>query len=198
MRFRSLAVLPSIALSLSAPIARADAEADRLREALRGAITQTRALEDQRASLQAKLTEVENAQKALKERLEATKADLTRVTKDYREAIEQYKRSIEEHDQTLEKWRTAYEEAADVARGKEAERAKVEGLANALKASAKNCVIRNNELVKVGRELLARYEGANFVDATLASEPLLGARRVEIQNLLQDYKDKILDQKVTP
>jgi len=198
MRFRSLAFLPSIALSLSAPVARADAEADRLREALRGAITQTRALEDQRASLQAKLTEVENAQKALKERLEATKADLTRVTKDYREAIEQYKRSIEEHDQTLEKWRTAYEEAADVARGKEAERAKLEGFANALKASAKNCVIRNNELVKVGRELLAHYEGANFVDATLANEPLLGARRVEIQNLLQDYKDKILDQKVTP
>lgn len=198
MRFGSLLFLPPIALLLSAPVARADAEADRLRDTLRGAISQTRALEDQRAALQAKLTEAENAQKALKEKLEATKADLTKITKDYHDAIEQYKKSIEEHDQTLEKWRAAYEEAADVARGKEAEHVKVEGLANAFKASAKNCVVRNNELVKIGRELLARYEGANFVDATLGSEPLLGARRVEIQNLLQDYKDKILDQKVTP
>jgi hypothetical protein len=53
-------------------------------------------------------------------------------------------------------------------------------------------------LASVGRELLARYEAANFADLAIASEPLTGLRRTEIQNLLQDYTDKILDQKATP
>jgi hypothetical protein len=188
----------SLAFIVSIPAWAVETEADRLREALRGAIAQTRAMEDQRAALQAKLTETESVQKSLKEKLDATKADLLKLSKDYRDAVEQYKKSIEERDETLEKWRTAYDEAANVARAKDAERAKFEGMSNAFKASAKNCVVRNNELVKVGRELLARYEAANFADIALGSEPLLGARRVEIQNLLQDYKDKILDQKVTP
>ncbi len=90
----------------------------------------------------------------------------------------------------------AYEEAATVARTKDAERAKFEGEATAYKASTKSCVAKNTQLMKVGRELLRRYEGVSFGDIAVINEPLIGARRVEVQNILQDYDDKLLEQKV--
>ncbi|WP_161915265.1 hypothetical protein [Methylosinus sp. C49] len=190
-----------IAVSLAASTitgARADTEADRLREALRGAITQQRALEDQRAALQAKLSEVESERARLKDQVGAAKAEVKEVLKQNREAVEEFNRRIAERDETLEKWKAAYEEAADVARAKDAERAKFEVQAAAYKASVKSCNAKNVELAKIGRDLLERYEAANFADLAVASEPLTGVRRVEIQNLLQDYNDKIIDHKVKP
>lgn len=191
-----LAVLTTVLSSVVG--AHAETETDRLREALRGAITQTRALEDQRTALQAKLTEAERQQAMLKAQVDASKAEVKQVAKAHREAVDEFNQRLAERDETLEKWKAAYEDAANVARAKDAERAKFEGQATAYKASAKSCQAKNLQLVKVGRELLQRYEAANFAELAIASEPLIGARRVEIQNLLQDYNDKILDQKVTP
>lgn len=62
-------------------------------------------------------------------------------------------------------------------------------------ASTKACVQRNQELVKVGRELIGRYESVTFGDVVVANEPLLA---FEIQNLLQDSGDRILNQKIEP
>jgi chromosome segregation ATPase len=188
-----------IALLLSPSLAAAaDSDADRLREALRGAIMQQRTLEDQRAALQARLAEADSEKGRLKSEIAAAKAETKQAEKRQREAVEEFNQRIGERDQTLEKWKAAYEEAADVARAKDAERAKFEAKAAGLKTSLDGCKAKNAALAKVGRELLDHYEAANFADLALASEPLSGVRRVEIQNLLQDYKDKILDQKVTP
>jgi hypothetical protein len=85
-----------------------------------------------------------------------------------------------------------------VARAKDAERAKFEGEATAFKTSTKSCLAKNVSLMKVGRELLHRYEEVNFGDMLVAREPLIGEQRIRLQNLLQDYNDKLLDQKATP
>ncbi|MBY6239906.1 hypothetical protein [Methylosinus sp. Sm6] len=198
MRPRTLAFALALAASPFLPAAAADSEADRLREALRGAITQQRALEDQRAALQAKLTEADAVRAKLEGQVKAAKADIKQVEKAHRDAVEEFNQRLTERDQTLEKWKAAYEEAADVARAKDAERAKFEAQAASFKAGLKTCKAKNTELARIGRELLQHYETANFADLAVASEPLSGVRRVEIQNLLQDYNDKILDQKVTP
>lgn len=198
MRAPTFCLVLSLAALASHTATAADADGDRLREALRSAITQQRALEDQRAAMQAKLTEAESARAKLQGQIDAAKAEVKQVAKQHREAVEEFNQRIADRDQTLEKWKAAYEEAADVARAKDAERAKFQAQATATKASLKSCSAKNAELAKVGRELLNHYESANFADLALASEPLGGLRRVEIQNLLQDYTDKILDQKVTP
>ena len=81
---------------------------------------------------------------------------------------------------------------------KDAERAKFEGEANTYKASTKGCVAKNGQLLKAGRELLQRYQEVTIGDMILGREPVVGLRRVEIQNTIQDTRDKMLDQKVTP
>jgi chromosome segregation ATPase len=190
--------LALLATVMASADARAQSETDRLREALRAATAQTRSLEDQRTALQAKIATAERDATALKAQIDAAKAEVRKIEKEHREAVDEFNQRLAQRDETLEKWKSAYEEAATVARSKDAERAKFEGEATAFKASTKRCQAKNVQLVKVGRELLHRYQGVSFGDMVVTSEPLVGVRRVEIQNLLQDYSDKILDQKVTP
>ena len=184
--------------SLASLDARADTDTDRLREALRSATAQTRALEDQRTALQAKVAEADREKAAMTAQITAARAQVKEVEKAHRESVEEFNQRLEDRNQTLEKWKSAYEEAASVARAKDAERAKFEGQAASFKASTKSCLAKNALLTKVGRELLHKYEGVSFGDMVVIADPLVGARRVEVQNLLQDYDDKLLEQKVTP
>jgi chromosome segregation ATPase len=178
--------------------AQTTSETDRLREALRTSAAQTRALEDQRTAMQAQLTQTQRERDDLKSEVEAAKAKVKQTEKDYRQAVREFNDRLEERNQTLEKWKEAYAEAATVAQTKDAERAKFEAEAAAFKASTNACTAKNQELVKVGRELLTRYEGVTFGDKVLAREPLTGLERVQVQNLLQTYGDKILNQVVQP
>ncbi len=194
--------IPCLALLLAAALfcgeARADTETDRLREALSSATAQTRQLEDQRAASQAKLADAEKEKAALKAQVDAAKAEVRQVEKQQREAVDEFNKRLTERDETLEKWKTAYEEAATVARTKDAERAKFEGEANTYKASAKSCQAKNTQMFKAGNELLHEYKALTIGDTIVAREPVLGLRGVEIQNKIQDTNDKLLDQKATP
>lgn len=51
---------------------------------------------------------------------------------------------------------------------------------------------RNLELYKVGKEVLDRYENFAFGRALLAREPFTSLSRVKLENLVQDYQDKLL------
>ena len=198
---KSCFALVTVAVALLVPIdvARAaDSEADRLREALRSATAQVRQLEDQRAALQARVAAADREKAAAKAQVDAAKAEVRQVEKQHREAVDEFNKRLAERDETLEKWKTAYEEAATVARTKDAERAKFEGEANAYKASTKSCVAKNDAMFKAGQELLQRYQSVTIGDIMVAHEPMFGLRRVEIQNAIQDTKDKFLDQKAVP
>jgi chromosome segregation ATPase len=196
MRSR-ISCLAVVAAVMCTGAARADTETDKLREALRSATMQTRALEDQRAASQAKIAEAEKDKAALKAQVDAAKAEIKKLEKQQRDAVDEFNQRLTERDETLDKWKSAYEEAATVARTKDAERAKFEGEATTYKASTKSCLAKNTLLMKVGRELLHRYEDVNFGDMAVAREPLFGEQRIRIQNLLQDYNDRLLDQKAS-
>jgi chromosome segregation ATPase len=199
MRKRSitLAVVATTAIALLSPIylAHADSDTDRLRDALRSATVQMRQLEDQRAALQAKVADAEREKAAAKAQVEAAKGEARAAEKQYREAVDEFNKRLADRDETLEKWKAAYEDAASVARSKDAERAKFEGEASTYKASTKSCVTKNGQLIKAGQELLGRYQTVTIGDAIVAHEQAFGFRRVEIQNTLQETKDKFLDQK---
>ena len=107
---------------------------EQLREALRTATAQSRALEDQRATLQAKLTTAEQERDRIKKQNDAFRAQVKEAEQAYRQAVKDFNERIAERDDTLEKWKSAYGEAASVARTKDAERTKFEGEATALKA----------------------------------------------------------------
>ena len=178
--------------------ARADAESDKLREALRNATAQSRALEDQRAALQAKLTSAEQERDKLKKQNEAYRAQVKEAEQAYRQAVKDFNERIAERDDSLGKWKTAYAEAATVARTKDAERAKFESDATAFKASTKACEAKNVRLVKVADDIVTQYEAMNPMEKLIHHDPVFGLKRVEHQNAAQDFRDQILQQKAKP
>ncbi|MGC2780783.1 MAG: hypothetical protein WA418_34620 [Bradyrhizobium sp.] len=199
MRARSFTPVIAVVACMQVGLAHAaDSDADKLREALRAATLQTRQLEDQRAALQAKLVDADKEKAAAKAQIEAAKAETRRIEKRERETTEEFNRRLAERDETLDKWKAAYEEAASVARDRDASRAKFEADAKAYKASTDSCVAKNTQLIKHGQDLLQRYQSVTIGDTIVAREPVLRFRRVEIQNAIQDLQDKILDQKAAP
>ena len=197
-RIVSRALFASVCATMLSQAAHADSDADHLREALRSTTAQLRQLEDERTALQAKVAGFDRERAAAKAQVDAAKAEVREIRKEQREAVEEFNKRLTERDETLEKWKAAYEQAATVARSKDAERAKFEGEANTYKASTKGCVAKNGQLLKAGHELLQRYQEVTIGDMILGREPVVGLRRVEIQNTIQDTRDKMLDQKVTP
>ncbi len=188
-----------VAFTLTASsAAHADAESDRLREALRNATAQSRSLEDQRAALQAKLTSAEQERERLKKQNDAFRAQVKEAEQAYRQAVKDFNDRLAERDESLEKWKSAYGEAATVARTRDAERAKFETEVTALRASTKSCVAKNAQLVKVGNDIVRQYEEMNVMEKLWHHEPLFGQKRVDHQNAAQDFRDKIIEQKVNP
>ena len=194
----ALFVLMMVVGALSSGTAFAQSETDRLRDALRSATAQTRALEDQRTALQANVADADREKAAAKKEVDDLKAQLKKADKEHRDAVDEFNQRLAERDETLEKWKSAYEEAATVARTKDAERAKFEGEATAYKASTKSCVAKNTQLIKAGKEMVQRYKDLTIGEIVVSREPMIQQRRVEIQNQLQESQDKFLDQKVNP
>jgi chromosome segregation ATPase len=197
MRHLRLYLIIALAVALPAT-ARAETETDRLREALRSTTGQLRQLEDQRAALQARATAAEQERDKLRKQTEALRAQVKEAEQAYRQAVKDFNDRIAERDEALEKWKSAYAEAATVARAKDAERAKFQGEATALKASNKACEAKNTQLVKVGNDIVTQYEAMNPFEKILDHDPVFGLKRVDHQNAVQDFRDKILDQKVKP
>lgn len=185
------------AIGLAGPAVAQETESDRLRDALRGAIARTRQLEDQLTLVQAKQVEADKDRKRLNELVKLARDQTKAAEKAQVDAVNEYNKRLEEMNAVVDKWKAAYEEAATVAGEKDAERAKFEGESKAFKASAKACAARNIKLVGVGNDLLQRLYGLQLGDVIVAHEPLVGFKRVEIQNLLRDYQDKILEQRAS-
>lgn len=53
------------------------------------------------------------------------------------------------------------------------------------------CESHNVKLLQVNHDLLGQYENKGFFDAMLQREPLTQLKRVEIENIAQEYQDRI-------
>lgn len=60
------------------------------------------------------------------------------------------------------------------------------------------CTADNKKLGALSKELLGRYADKGMWDAMLVREPLTQIKRVELENLVQQYDDRITESSVTP
>jgi chromosome segregation ATPase len=195
---RALALLLALMMATAPALAADGTEVDRLRDALRAAIAQARSLDDQRVTLQVQLAEASKQRDALKRDVDAAKAAVKKSQAELRQAVSDFNDRLEERNQTLDKWKAAYDDAANVAREKDAERAKFEAEAASFKASTKSCEAKNGALVKVGLDMLDGYRNLDPGKLFAIQEPLIGIGKVGHENQTQDFLDRILDQKAKP
>lgn len=204
------AVLAATTLSAQQPAA-GGAEA-KLREQLRATLVQLRAAETEKANLQASQAALEAQNKALAAELEAKKKEHDALVAESEAAQLQARKEIGEltgrlaereadlvkHRTALEKWRLAHRQITGVAQKKEEQRAAAAQKAAELERTVADRERKNVELYKVGDEILTRYAKFGFGDALAAREPFTGLTRTKLESLVQDYKDRLLDNVTTP
>ena len=98
----------------------------------------------------------------------------------------------------LSQWKEGFNKAKTVAEAKEAERAAAAGKADVLQRRVTAAETKNAEMLKLGQEILARYEKFGLGTALLAREPFVRNMKVKFENYVQDYGDKLDAQRIQP
>lgn len=206
--FKSLLLVVTFAMSVAGS-ARADEDTEnRLRDALRTTTQQLRALQDEQATWQVRQTESDKQVETLKAQVaglmnkpagESQSEHKDGISQaDYDKAVKTFNSQLAGQQAVLDKWKAAYAEAANIARAKESERAKLASQVDGVNQQVTSCEAKNEKLFAVGNEILKRYEDVGLGDALGASEPFVATKRVELETIAQDYEDKLLDNKAKP
>ena len=177
----------------------------RLRESLRNTMLQLRTSETERATLQAAQTELEQKNAALTAQVEAMTKQVATDKEASEKTIAQLKGLIDERDteigrlnESLEKWKVAQKLAATAAANTAAQRAKLAANVILLDRRVADQQARNAAMYKIGTEVLKRYEKFGLGDALTAREPFVGITRVKFETLIQDFQDKLADERIKP
>jgi chromosome segregation ATPase len=204
-----LLLLGGILTSWSAA-AEAPDPTQKLREQLRGVVLQLRnaqtesanakaaqaATEQKLAGLAAQITDLEKRNAALVKQANADKAAADQAIANLTNKIAERDKRIAEFTEALGKWKVGYQQAAEVARAKEDERAALAAEALVLKRTISDRETKNIALFNLAIEVLDRFENYALGKALAAREPFIGTTRVKVENLVQGYKDKILDNRI--
>lgn len=107
-------------------------------------------------------------------------------------------RQLDEAQKSLEQWKQAYDQVVALAKARDAEAKKYQGLYGEADTRGKSCEADNVKLVQIGDELLERYKHKGVWSAMGDAEPLTGLHRVDMEKLAQDYHARIVDATVKP
>jgi chromosome segregation ATPase len=209
---RRLAALPSwlaLALALLLHAAPALAQAsieDRLREAVKKLTADLRATQDAQAGLKAQIDDLTKQRDAVQAQLDQAKAQLAQPAAAPADtaALAKLQADLAAARQdnaalrtALAKWQAAYKEAATLAQARDADAKRLDATLKTTTQTLGACKQANGKLIVTARGILHLYETQDFRSLLLKSyEPLLGIKRTELENLVQDYDDRILDAKL--
>lgn len=205
---RTLSILGGLFALTALPLSAAEAPNPvevKLRESLRNTMLQLRTEQTERATLQAKQTESEAKIKELTAKVDSLTKQAASEQAASRKQIDELGAQSEKRQQlivrleeTLEKWKAGYAKAAELVRTTDAQRAKLSDENAILKGRVAEQRTKNVALHKLAVEILDRYEKFGLGDAIKAREPFTGITRARLETLVQDYQDKIDDQRIKP
>jgi DNA repair exonuclease SbcCD ATPase subunit len=206
--------LALIVLLCTVPLHAAPEKADpatQLREQLRNTMLQLRKAQTDTANAQALQAVAESRSKELETKIADLEKRVETLAKQSNkdkaasdESIAALNNKLAERDsriaqytEALEKWKDGYRKAAAVAREKEEERATLASEAIVLKRTVADRETKNIALFNAAIEILDRFENYSMGKALGAREPFIGKSRVKVENLVQGYKDRIIDNRIS-
>jgi chromosome segregation ATPase len=180
--------------------AHAQSNEDRLRDALRESVAQMRAAQDQAAQAQADLQKAQQDRAAVQAQLDAAlaklaeakpaapAADLARLT----ETLAATRQQAAGMQAALTKYQSAYQQLAAKAQAQDTQDQMLSRGLQGQTHALESCKAENTQLVGVAEDILHLYQTQDFRSLLLRSyEPFIGSAKVRIENLVQDYDDKI-------
>lgn len=178
-------------------VATANADDARLKEMFRTLTLRLRSAETERNTLLGDKVQLEQEKKTLSAKVDALNKQVAEDKAKF-DLMDAKQKELDDTKLSLAKWKTAYEQIQIAAQKSEAERAKLASESIILKRKVEDRERKNLELFKTANEILTRYEKFGLGEALTAKEPFTGITRVKLENQVQDYQDKIADQRVKP
>jgi len=200
-------LLATVLLSLLAPCVSGaeDAEGARLRESLRGTMLQLRNAQTDLANAQAAQAAQTEEIKSLKEQLALIKKNnaedrvlAEKKSEELRAKLAEQVGETARYKEASEQWKAEYDKAVATVQTTEAKRVQLFSDSIALERQVADFRAKNAALYRLGKEILGRYEKLGLGEQFLAREPFVGRTRVALENLIQEYDDKLVDQRVKP
>ena len=130
---------------------------------------------------------------ALDQRVKASEAASARTAQDKQSADGEVEKLKTRMQELIAKFR----ETATTLRDVESERTTFKQSLATRDTELTECVNRNQALYKLNGEILTRLEGQGVFSRVARAEPFTKLKRVQLENLIDDYKYRAEDQKVT-
>ena len=207
----SLTVLLCV-VNLLSPALAADKKSSREREALRRVQQQLSQVQGQVGTLEqekTKLTEdlnkiqasskaVESEAARLQGEVKASKRQQLSSAKELtlvKEELATTAQRLAETQKTLAETNTKLAETARTLQQTDAEKRSLEAVKVRNEGDLNSCERKNVALYQLGRSLMDRFEHKTCGEILAQKDPFTGLKRVETENLLEEYRDKLDDQK---
>ncbi len=177
----------------------------KLREALRNSMLQLRTAQTEKAELEAahaiseaKVAELTAALEKITRQSMDDQAASRKTEAELNAKNEALQAEVNRLTESLAKWKEGYAKAEAFARAKEAERARLADEKSVLQARVRDHRSQNLQLHGTALEILKRYEEYSTGKALAAREPFTRITRARLETIVQDYKDKIDDNRIRP
>jgi chromosome segregation ATPase len=188
------AILLAANLSIVGHAAAQDANANAQKNALAKAQFMLRQATSEKADLQQQADALKQQVEMLSKELAAIKAasgeNKQKMAEKFNGTIELWKQHDAKNNEQLAALRTQLKEQAEQSALLQ-QRLQIQSDNFAL------CYGNNKQLFDLNRELLARYQQKGLLDAVSQKEPFTGIKAVEIENLVQDYRYRNDDLKIS-
>lgn len=134
--------------------------------------------------VKAQLQKASASAKTLESRNRALEASAGRGSANAEQTEEQLERTRGQLQELVGKFR----ETVDTLRGVESERGKLKGEVAVKERELKTCIDRNAGFYNLNVEVLDRMENRGFWSSVAEREPFTKLKRVELENLIDDYR----------
>ena len=177
----------------------------KMRESLKSTMLQLRteqtekvALQAEKADLEAKVKELTTTVADQGKALEDAQKKSDKLIADLTAKSDNQQKQITQVTEALGKWQAGYKKAESLSQDLESKRSRLADEVIKLDRKVQDRETKNIEMYKLGKEILTRYEKFGLGSALLAREPFTGIAKVKFETFIQDYSDKLIDQKIKP
>jgi chromosome segregation ATPase len=182
-----------------------DARAAREREMLRRAQEALRQSQEENADLGRSKADAEQKLKDAASQLDSarnasksTQAALKVQLQSAAAAQADLKQQLERAQQQIALSASQQQETAKRLGARESELKQTQQDLQLSKAASASCEAKNLQLYEYSTELVQRYQKKGVWSALTQKEPVFGIKEVRIENVVQEYQEKLASQKITP
>ncbi|MBR7197628.1 DNA repair protein [Pseudomonas sp. 14A] len=171
---------------------------ERLRTQLRSTTQQLQALQSQQAQASAAQLAAQNEAKAAQAQIKQLTAELAKA-KGLAEQLAGQQQSLHSQAQAqvaasaeqTGKFKKAYDELLVLARGKEAERTKLQAQLAERDTQVQQCSAKNQQMYGVAKQILTAYENIDVAEVMKIRQPFAASARVKFEELAQGFGDEL-------